>query len=158
MLKTQIAALEEVSEALREHYVRNGSGGFRLATDDDRAASLRSALDAERQHRKTAENRARELEEQLRIARAGKESPTEETPREKFIRENAPRLKPFASGSDEWKAELAKIEAEMEPLITAEVAASRQEKEHARRALIQEYVGLRTDLEARAIATRIAVA
>lgn len=44
----------------------------------------------------------------------------DETPRDKFIRENAPRLKPFEAGTPQWQAELDKIMADMEPILAAE--------------------------------------
>jgi hypothetical protein len=44
----------------------------------------------------------------------------DEKPIEKFIRENAGRLQRLESGSEAWKDMLAKIEAEMEPLLKAE--------------------------------------
>jgi hypothetical protein len=70
----------------------------------------------------------RKVRELLRQVRKLKGKPVDnddpaETPREKFVRENAARLKAFEPGSAEWQAEHDKILTEMEPLIAAEAAA-----------------------------------
>lgn len=53
-------------------------------------------------------------------------APKELTARAKWIQEQVKRLSPFEPGSDEYKAAFASIEAEMQPLIDAEIAELRK--------------------------------
>jgi hypothetical protein len=109
MLKERIASLDEVPEALREHYgpAEDGQGGFQLQYD---GGALKRALEHERRHRKAAEEQVRQLKGQPAM-----------TPRQqKFLPEAERRLQGLEG--EARAAEVAKIEAEMVPLIAAEVA------------------------------------
>jgi hypothetical protein len=123
MLKLQVDSLDELPEAMREHYSQAEDGAFELQIEG--AGSLRNALEFERRHRRNAENRARELETQVRNARNGLPPPkpeSEMTPKERFLAQAEQRLAKLAYGSEEYAAELDRLRKEMEPLISAEVA------------------------------------
>lgn len=121
-LQMFIDTLDQVDAALRPHYERVG-GRYRLAFDG------LDKLKNELTRRHAAGDRIRELETELATLRAG---PDEElTPLDRWIHEQAKRLAPFESGSPEWQAEFAKIEAEMDAAepIRAEIAAAGEKYE-----------------------------
>jgi hypothetical protein len=121
-LKEHVASLDEVPEALREHYGPAEDGnGFELQIGD--VGPLRNALRHEKQHRKNAEGRARELDTQVRHLR-GLPPREKMTPREKFFEDAGKRLAGLEG--DAFANEQSKLEAEMVPLIAAEIAEHEQ--------------------------------
>ncbi|HXR91080.1 MAG TPA: hypothetical protein VN750_12475 [Steroidobacteraceae bacterium] len=120
-LKHTVASLDEIPEGMREHYgPAEGGNGFELQIEG--AGALVNALRNERQFRKNAEGRARELETQVRQLRAL--PPREKmTPREKFFEDAGKRLAGLEG--EALAAEERKLEEEMGPIVEAEVAELR---------------------------------
>jgi len=144
MLKSQIASLEEVPQALREYYVKRANGGYRLETDGEANQTLMRALSAERAARKAAE---------LRLAAGDKSSePVWTSPEcKEFVMANVNRLDGLTG--EAYKAEFAKIEEEMAQLISTTV------QKHWEGKLVKltaEYVRIRTDHETTALAAKLA--
>ena len=68
MLKKKIAKIEDVKEEFRSLYKEDGAGGFVLmieGDDSEDVGALKRAKDHEKEKRREAEKRARELEDQL---------------------------------------------------------------------------------------------
>lgn len=155
-LQLAIDSLDDIDEMHRQFYEPdpNNDGAYRLKVSG--IDKLRNAKNVERDLRKSAENRVRELETQVADLR-GKPRPkpeSEMTPRERFIRENAKRLNGLEG--DAYAAEFAKIESEMQPLIDAAVAEYSAKLQARAESLERTCVNARRGHEARAILKDIA--
>lgn len=156
MLKERIAALEDIPESLRDHYAAGPDGDFELQIEGlDR---LRGAKRMEKQKRQNAESRVRELETQLRSARTDphQKPESEMNPKEKFLQQAQQRLARLLPGSEEYRREFAAIEAEMDPLIAAEVEQASKEGRASIDSLADDYARLRREHEARTIIQAVA--
>jgi hypothetical protein len=92
----------------------------------------------------------RKLQERVAVLMAEARDPADPSPMAKFIRENAPRLRPFEPGSPEWQAELAKIESEIIVEDSAPARAAKLEKMNA------EILRLMRNAEASTLANALA--
>jgi hypothetical protein len=83
------------------------------------------------------------------------EAPKEQTPREKWIREQVKRLTPFTPGSEEYKAEFVMIEGEMQTLIDAEIAQHESQRQGELKRLSTQHDRIYVEHAARRIASEL---
>lgn len=151
MLPERVNSLDQVPAGLREHYGPAEDGnGFEVQIEG--AGALRRVLAIERQHRRNAEGRAKELDTQVRHLR-GLPKREEMSPREQFLEEAAQRL--VGLQGDAKAVELRKIEQELTALADAEIGEIQRSGPARVQALQQTVRRLTRESAATEIITRI---